>query len=156
MHTAEDRERLLERIEGMAEEISLLQDVRAEVGQVNRERNALAVKVNDLGQALTVSEQRVNEIGELLDKFLAERNCANEEVACLDSQLSRAIKVIAELRRELAERMEHEGEFESGYKLLHEQLEEAVVQRDSYRSELVESLEALEDVRQSILAVSGE
>ncbi len=156
MHTTEDRQRLIERIARMEEEIASIHDMRSEIEQIDRERNALAVKVHDLGQALAVSEQRVNEIGQLLDRFRAERDTANEEVACLDSQLSRAIKVVEELRNELAARNVREEEFESRNMLLEEQLEESVSQRDSYRSELVESLGALEEVRMSILAASEE
>lgn len=155
-NAAEDREMLEQKIREMEEENSTLIDLRAEIDQLALERDTLANKVHDLGLILTTSEKRVQETSEILDRFRAERNDAIEEAVCLDSQFSRAMKVIEELRSNLAQGERREAELEQRIKRLEHHLSTSVAERDTYREELAESLQTLEEVRQSILAANRE
>lgn len=151
-----ERYRLIQRIQEMEEEADSMEDLKAEVRQLSRERDTLADKVQDLGQALAMSEQRVKETGGLLDRFRAERDDASAEASCLNSQFSRAMKVIDEIRNEQAAGQEREEYLKERILVLEAQLDETVSQRDSFKSELTASRNALEEVRQSILAASKE
>lgn len=152
----EQCKKLSDKLKRMEEDSSSLQDMRSELEQLRRERNALTGRVNDLDQALTASEQRLVELGRLLDKFRAERNDANAEAACVDSQLARAIKVIEEQRYDLAARQHTIDDQESQIELMQKQLKRAVNQRNNFQIELKESQSALEEVHRSIIEAGEE
>jgi chromosome segregation ATPase len=153
---SKERDGLKKTITDMQAESVSMDDLRAEIEQLHRERDTLTDKVQDLGQALATSEQRVKEVGQLLDRFRAERNDASEEAVCLDAQFSRAMMVIEELRGELTAGKRREIDLEEKAHLLEEKLEATASQRDSFRVELVESRNALEEIRKSILAAGQE
>ncbi len=146
------RERLVERIEGYERALTAAEQTHGKLEQARQERDILAAKVTDLSQALTNSEQRVDELGQIVSEYRAERNTASEEAACLESQFARAVKVIEGLRQALGVSQERENECRSSMRVFKEQMEEAVVERDSAKAELCEAREALECIRQSILA----
>lgn len=150
------REELQSRLEKFERARDHHEDLAAEVERLRRERDGLAGQVIDLEQDLAASEQRVDEIGELLDLFRAERDEASEEAACLDSQFSRAIAVIGELRSALAASRQREEDLCARLARLEEQLELVTEERDLIERDLSESQSSLENVRQSLLAVSGE
>ena len=152
----EQCKKLSDKLKKMEEDSSSLQDMKSELEQLRRERNALTGRVNDLDQALTASEQRLVELGRLLDKFRAERNDANAEAACVDSQLARAIKVIEEQRYDLAARQNTIDDQESQIELLQKQLTRAINQRNNFQVELKESKSALEEVHRSIVEAGQE
>jgi len=152
--TNEECESLHYKIHEMQEENSSMEDLRDELKQMSRERDTLASKVHDLGQMLTISERRLHEISQLLDRFRAERNDAVQEASCLDSQFGRAMKVIEELRSTISKGQQREAEFEERVSALEQGLDNAIAERDSYLNELNESLRTLQEVRQSILATS--
>jgi len=138
------------------EDAGSMEELRAEVGHLSRERDRLAGRVQDLSRALYTSEQRVKEAGGLLDRFRAERDDATAEATCLNLQFSRAMKVIDQIRGEQASSHEREAELRERILALEKQLEKVVGQRDSFRSDLAASRAALKEVRQSILAASEE
>jgi chromosome segregation ATPase len=148
------RESLLAQICRMERTAISVEEMRAEVRQTDQERTALADKVDDLGQALTTSEERVVELGQLLDKFRAERDDVGEEAYCLEAQFSRAMKVIEELRRELTAKNQNEQKLKQRLLEAQKQLDRAVNQRESFKSELAETRNALEEIRHSILDAS--
>jgi chromosome segregation ATPase len=153
---AEEREILLIRLQEAQDESAAMEDLKSETGQLARERDTLAGKVRDLGWMLATSEQRVEETSELLDKFRTERNDACKEAECLNSQFSRAMKVIGELKSSLADNQETELKQKERIDFLDKKLVAAVKQRDACKQELTKSRDALEEVRQSIIAASRE
>jgi len=152
----QQREELQSRLDKLERARAHHEDLEADVERLRRERDALAGQVIDLEQDLAASEQRVDEIGELLDLFRAERDEASDEVACLDSQFARAISVIGELRAALAASRQREEDLSARLARLDEQLELVTEERDLIERDLSESQSSLESVRQSLLAVSGE
>jgi chromosome segregation ATPase len=153
---AEEREILLIRLQEAQDESASMDDIKSEAGQLARERDTLAEKVRDLGWMLATSEQRVEETSELLDKFRTERNDVCKEAECLNSQFTRAMKVIGELKCSLADKQETELKQKERIGFLDKQLGTALKQRDACKSELSKSRDALEEVRQSIIAASRE
>jgi chromosome segregation ATPase len=151
-----DRKGLLARLERATHAASANGDLEAELEQLHGERELLLGKMQDMSNALGLSEQRVAEIGQLLDKLRAERNDMGEEAACLSSQFARAMRAIEELRTALAAREEREEALMVRIQSLEEELEQVIGERDSYENELYESRNALDNVRKSLLAVSGE
>lgn len=152
----DERYRMVQRIHEMEQEVDSVEDLKAEVRQLSRERDTLADKVRDLSQALSASEQRLQETGGLLDRFRAERDDASAEASCLNSQFSRAMKVIGEIRNDRAAGRERQADLEERIRILEEQLDEAVGRRSSFKSEHSASRSAQEQIRQSILAASRE
>ncbi len=153
-----DRERylLIQKIHEIEDRSVSVDDLRAEIKQLSRERDTLVDKVQDLSQVLTTSEQRVKETGGLLDRFRTERNDASQEADCLNSQFSRAMKVIDELRSEKTMSLGREEDLKGRIEVLEKRIGKTVSQRDSFKSELTASRNALEEVRRSILAASKE
>jgi len=150
----EERDRLTSRIVRMEEEASCVDDVQKELAQLRRERDALSRKVHDLVQTLAASEQRVQELGRLVDTIRAERNSATEEAAALETQFSRAMRIVAELKGQLTVQQTRAREQQQQIQLLHERLEATAGQRDSLQDELRESHDTLEQIRESFLAAS--
>lgn len=151
-----ERTRLKDAIEEMEEEFQVVDDLRSEVKQLTIERDTLSDRLHDISEMLAKSEKRVLETSALLDRFRTERNDASAEAACLDSQFSRAMKVVEELRTSLSEGTQREEEQQSMIRALKEQLERAMSDRDTFKAELLDSRNTLEEVRQSILAVGQE
>ena len=151
-----ERENYINKIDHLEQEVVSMGDLRLELAQIKRDRDRMAEKAQDLGEVLTSSELRVQELGQLLDKFWAERNDAHGEAKCLDTQFSRAMKVIEGLRTELNSSQYKEKEIESRIEPLKEQLKAAILQRDTFKTELIESRNTLEEIRQSILDASRE
>jgi len=147
---------LAQRIQDLELETVEIADLRSEAKQLNRERDALTAKIQDLSGMLTVSEQRVQEISELLDRFRTERNDASAEAACLDSQFARAMRVIGELRGALSESQGREEGLKRHVDELKQDVATASSRSRSYKDELAESHKALEEVRRSILAAAKE
>ncbi|MBW2276433.1 MAG: hypothetical protein JRF63_03010 [Deltaproteobacteria bacterium] len=131
-------------------------NLETEVARLRRERDSLAGQVIDLEQDLASSRERVDEVGELLDRFSMERDDASEEAACLDSQFARAIAVIGELRAALAASQKREDSLSTRLRRVEHQMDQITDERDSFELDLHESRSSLESVRQSLLAVSGE
>jgi chromosome segregation ATPase len=153
---ARDRKSLLKRLERATHAASAKVELETEIEQLHSERELLLGKMQDMSNALGLSEQRVLEIGRLLDKLRAERNDMGEEAACLSSQFSRAMRAIEELREALAAREEREETLEDRIQSLEQELQRVSSERDSYENELYESRNALDNVRKSLLAVSSE
>lgn len=153
---ARDRRSLRARLERATHAASANGDLQAELKQLHGERELLLGKMQDMSNALGLSEQRVTEIGQLLDKLRAERNDIGEEAACLNSQFARAMRAIEELRAALAAREDREEALVDRIQSLEEDLERVINERDSYENELYESRNALDNVRKSLLAVSSE
>ena len=105
---------------------------------------------------MVTSEQRVRETSGVLDRLRAERNDANHEAMCLNSQFSRAMKVIDELRIKQCTDKRREDDLKKCIETLKQQVDTAVTQRDAFKQELSASRTALEEVRESILAASVE
>jgi len=153
---ARERESLIERLNTAQRTAATTSGTAEEVERIRIERDALAHNIGATSQALAVSEERLVEIGQLLDRFRLERNDATEEVACLDSQFQRAVKVIGELRGDLSARDSREVALREQIRTLNERIETTTMERNTFESELVESHEALEKVRVTIMNASRE
>jgi chromosome segregation ATPase len=156
IEAARERDNLLRKMREMDGKTISAEDLMAEISQLRLERDSLTGKVHDLSQRLSTSDQRVKETADLLDHFRSERNDASVEAACLDSQFSRAMKVIEELRGEIQKGSESERKLQGEISVLNKQLKKTERERNNFKSELLESRNALEDVRQSILTASKE
>jgi chromosome segregation ATPase len=154
MDNAGEREQLLQAIESMEQEAEVAELLKAELDNLQQERDALIDKTRALSRALESSEAQVGEMGKLIDRFREERNDASREAASLEEQFDRAMRVVEELRKEIASRDRREEEAKKQNHTLLQQLQQAVCQRDAFKSELVTSRHALEEVHQSILAAS--
>ncbi len=151
-----DRYLLVQKIRSMEEKAETMEDLKLEGHQLSTERDALVDRVHELSQALVASEQRVMETSGVLDRFRAERNDADHETVCLNSQFSRAMKVIDELRAEQANTNERETGLKQCIEELKQQVSDTVSQRETFKKELAASRMALEEVRESLIAASRE
>lgn len=152
----QERKQLSARLEHLERE-SVSRDVLAgELDRIRGERDTLAGRVMDLEKSLAASEERVGEVGQVVDMLRLERDDMHQEAACLDAQFSRAIAVVNELRGALNNRQERETQLDGRIGALEAQLDAAMGERDSFELELAESRSALENVRQSLLSVSSE
>jgi chromosome segregation ATPase len=128
------------------------QDGKLELDHFWRERQVLAGKVDELGQALNASEQRMFETAKLLDRLRTERDGASVEVVRLEEQFSRAMKVISGLKGKLETQQTCEEEFDGRAARLQELLDAALDRHKSCQAELAETRRALWEIRRSILA----
>lgn len=152
----QERKELGARLE-LLERESVSRDVlEAELDRIRGERDTLAGRVMDLEESLALSEQRVGEVGQVVDALRVERDDMHQEAACLDAQFTRAMEVVNELRGALNHRQEREQQLDQRIAALEAQLDSAVGERDEFEFELAESRSALENVRQSLLSVSSE
>ena len=118
----EERESLIRRIEEMEAGAVSMGELRMEVKQLHRERDAMAAKVHDLARALASSEHGVHEMMRLVDRLRVERDDASEEAACLNAQFSEAMEKNEELQSKLDAYREQKEELEVRVKLMQEQL----------------------------------
>ncbi len=119
----EERDRLVQRIEEMEAETVPMDELRVEVKQLHRERDAMAAKVHDLARALASSEHGVHDMMLLVDRIRVERDGASDEAARLKAQFSEATEKIEDLHRKLDAHREQKEELEVSVKRLQEQLE---------------------------------
>lgn len=147
-----EREKLLRRIERYQQQEQAGEETRAELEQVRGQRDALACRVKELGNALSESARGAQELGRLLQQCEAERDQASENALGFQSQFDRAVKVIEQLRREASAGRKREQQLESGARELQARVDELASQRDTLRNELSEARSAMEYIRQSILA----
>jgi chromosome segregation ATPase len=149
-----EKESLVKRLRVLSEERRSFEDHRGDLDQITRERDMMAEKVYELGKMLAVSEQRVLETGKLIDRFRSERNDASTEVTCLDSQFTRAMKVIEELKHELSATKDRNEELASRLEFVERQKQMITSERDVLKIEIGETRNALEEIRQGILDAS--
>ena len=126
--------------------------MRAECAGLREQRDALASRVKEIGNALNESARGAQQLGRLLQQYGAERDQASEKAVGLESQFERAVRVIEELRREVSAGRKRQQQLESGARELQARIDELVPQRDALRHELTEARAAMEYIRQSILA----
>ncbi len=152
----QERKELVARMERLEQETVSRDLLESEIDRIRGERDTLAGRVMDLEESLSSSEQRVGEVGQIVDHLRAERDDMHEEAACLDAQFSRAMEVVTELRGALNNHQQRELQFEARIVVLEEHLQGVVGDRDSFELELNESRSTLENVRQSLVSVSRE
>ncbi|MBN2496097.1 MAG: hypothetical protein JXR96_16000 [Deltaproteobacteria bacterium] len=85
-------------------------DMKVELSRLQRERDTMAGKVQELARAIASSEHRVYELMQLNDRFRKERDVAVEEIGSLSEQYSSALEMIERLR----------GKIEDHAQVLHE------------------------------------
>jgi len=98
-----ERQRLSEEVSRMEKATSMALERVAQLELLSRERQSLVGRVDELNRFLEASRQRIDETVGLLDRMRTERDSATGEVMCLESQLSRALTVIGELKARLDE-----------------------------------------------------
>lgn len=149
-----ERDRLYEEVAGLEQELATRNDAEGEVARLRRERDALAEKIQELVTSLGASNQRIHQLGELVDRFRLERDGASGEAGTVEAQFGRAVRVIGQLRHELADESARNEEHQDGQRVLQRRLETALAEQDRLRLELAESHRALEEIRDSFLAAS--
>jgi chromosome segregation ATPase len=148
-----ERERLIAIVERHEREATAAEQMCIELEQACAQREALAAKLNESNEALAQSEQGVRDLEASLQQCMAKCAGESEKAAAFQSQFERAVRVIEELRREIAASRKREREREACIQELTLNLDEVAAQRDVLKAELLQARDAMESIHQSILSV---
>ena len=152
---AKERDELQARLQRLQEEESVADDVRREVQHLQRERRLLAERLEQAEARRGELEDKLRHQAQREQRLGAERDDAVEEARCLETQFSRALAAVAELRARLEEATRQRDQLTARLRVLEGDLGVASESNETLRLELEESKKAIEEIRRSILEVGA-
>jgi chromosome segregation ATPase len=153
--TEKERDELAERLARTQADGVTLEDVRAEVLTLQRERRDLAERLQASLEQGRKLEEKVRQAEQRAAELVVERDDALEDVWPVEEQLSRAVAIVAELRRRDEELVAQRDQLGARVRQLEGELGAAAEQGEALRLELEESRGAIEEIRRSILEVGA-
>ncbi|MDH5673409.1 MAG: hypothetical protein OEZ06_14745 [Myxococcales bacterium] len=132
------------------QEIAAKDNLMAEVGHLNNERSQLMARVRELEVQLTEAERSIQNSGGLEKRLRAAREQAIEEVQSVEGQFERAMRMVTQLRAQVAVLAEERDAFGGRLRVAEESLHQLQAERDALSSEVEQSRGALDEIRRSL------
>lgn len=148
-----ERDALKERLFQAEEDLASTEDLKVEIGHLERERARLASTIEGFGTQLAESEKENRKLERLTDRLHLERDDTLEELHSVETQFERAMEMVSDFKIRISTIAEERDALVSRLKVVESQLQQAENQRDSLKSEVEESRRALEEIRRSVADV---
>jgi chromosome segregation ATPase len=156
MRAAEkQRDGLQAHLDRLEQEGATVDDVRAEVLHLQRERREMAERLDAVQNEKLRAETEHGKALRELERVAAERDDALEEARCLEAQFGRAMQAVGELRGKVEDLTQQRDTLATRIRTLEGELGVATESGEALRLELEESKKAIEEIRRSILEVGA-
>ncbi|HEY3357054.1 MAG TPA: hypothetical protein VGQ83_27640 [Polyangia bacterium] len=149
------RGELADRLARLEQEGATVDDVRAEVLHLQRERRDMAERLDQAEDRRLKLESELRQRERDAERVAAERDDAVEEARCIEAQLGRAMQAVGELRGRVEDLTQQRDQLAGRIRVLEGELGVATESGEALRLELEESKRAIEDIRRSILEVGA-
>jgi chromosome segregation ATPase len=145
-----ERDDIREKYSRIEQELTTLEDLRAEIDHLVHDRGVMAGTIEELGRQLAESEQEHRNAEQLISRVSAERDDAVEELLTVEDQFDRAMKLVSDLKIRLTSLDEERNSLVARIKALESQLHLSETQREALKAEVEESQKALDDIRRQV------
>jgi len=153
--TERQRAELADRLARREQEGATVDDVRAEVLHLQRERRELVERLDATKDEKLRFDAEQAKAQREVERLTTARDDAVEEARCLEAQFARAMQAVAELRTKVEDLTQQRDTLAARIRVLEGDLGVATESGEALRLELEESKKAIEEIRRSILEVGA-
>lgn len=141
---------LQETIRRGEQEVAAKDNLVAEIGQLHNERSRLTSSLKELERRLAELERDSKSQASLIKRLHAAQADALEEVQSVESQFERAMRMVSQLRAQVAVLTEERDAFGARLRVSDDKLAELKAERDAMGVEVEQSRGALDEIRRSL------
>jgi chromosome segregation ATPase len=141
---------LQETIRRGEQEVAAKDNLVAEIGQLHNERSRLTSSLQELERRLAELERDSKSQASLIKRLHAAQADALEEVQSVESQFERAMRMVSQLRAQVAVLTEERDAFGARLRVSDDNLAELKAERDALGVEVEQSRGALDEIRRSL------
>jgi chromosome segregation ATPase len=143
-------QQLQETIRRGEQEVAAKDNLVAEIGQLHNQRSRLTTSVQELERRLADLERDHKSQASLVKRLHAAQADALEEVQSVESQFERAMRMVSQLRAQVAVLTEERDALAARLRVSDDKLAELAAERDGLSAEVEQSRGAIDEIRRSL------